>query len=103
MSSLNDLNHIIKKFEELIEKVDDDKMNVPIYINFLRGFLRTKDPNHPLPSAEIMTIIKKEKPTIFYYLKKQAGQNPSLEILTQLEINFDLAVERLEQLKEKLK
>lgn len=103
MSRGNDLKLIIEKFDELVSTLPDDNDSVPIFINFLRGFLRTRDPKHALPSAEIMTILKKQKPKIFYLLKKQAIQNPSLELLTQLEINYDTAVERLDQLKNKLK
>lgn len=103
MSRENELKLIIEKFDQLINTLPDNNNSVPSFINFLRGFLRTRDQNHALPSAELMTILKKQKPTVFYLLKKQAIKNPSLELLTQLEINYDTAVERLDQLKSQLK
>lgn len=100
--SNNDLKTVLDKFEKVMKKEPDHKSSLPIFINFFRGFLRTRDPRHSLPSAEIISIIKKEKPTVFYFLKKQALQNPSLQLLTELEMDYDKAVERFNDLRSKL-
>ncbi len=102
MSKDSDLKAALIKFEQLIETSPDEKSSLASFANFLRGFLRIRNAKHSLPSAEIMTIIKNKKPTVFYFLKKQASQNPSLQLLTELEIDFNKAVERLENLKTKL-
>lgn len=102
MSRFNDLKTTLEKFEQLMSKSPDDKTALPEFINFLRGFLRVRDPKFSLPSAELMTIIKKEKSTIFHYLKLQAASNPSLELLTQLEMDHAKARERLADLRGKL-
>ncbi|OIJ16198.1 hypothetical protein BKP35_04260 [Anaerobacillus arseniciselenatis] len=102
MSKENELKKAIIDFEELIETTPDEKSSLAGYNNFLRGFLRIRDAKYSLPSAEVMTIIKSKKPTIFYFLKKLAAQNPTLQILTELEIDYNKAVERLEDLKKKL-
>ena len=102
MTTNNNLKTILEKLDTVINEAADDESSVPLFINFLRGFLRTKDPRFSLPSSEVMTIIKHKKPNVFYYLKKQAKQNPSLDLLTQLTIDYDKAVARLEELKKKL-
>jgi hypothetical protein len=103
MSRFRDLKATLDKFEQMMRTLPDNTSSLPEFINYLRGFLRVRDPKFSLPSAEIMTIIKKEKPTIFHLLKIQATNNPSLLLLTELEINYDKAIERLEALRSKLR
>lgn len=102
MSRFSDLKTALEKFEQLMNKSPDEKIALPDFINFLRGFLRVRDPKFSLPSAELMTIIKKEKPIIFHFLKLQAPSNPSLDLLTQLEMDHAKARERLSDLQRKL-
>lgn len=102
MSKESELKKVLEKFDQIIETAPDNQSSLANFANFLRGFLRTRDPKHSLPSAEVMTIIKHKKPKVFYLLKRQAEQNPTLQILTELEIDYDKAIERYETLKKKL-
>ena len=102
MSKFRDLKTTLETFERLMNKFPDEKSALPEFNNYLRGFLRVRDPHFSLPSAEIMTIIKKDKPTIFYLLKRQAANNSSLELLTELEIDYRMACDRLEALRSAL-
>lgn len=102
MGKFSDLKSSLDKFDQIMESHNDDRNSLPEFLNYLRGFLRVRDPKFTLPSAEIMTIIKKEKPVIFSLLKQQSPNHPSLELLTQLEIDYDKALERLQTLKSKL-
>lgn len=92
----------IKEFERLLQKTPDVKESLPIFSTFIRHFIRTKDRNHSLPTIEIMTILRHEKPTVFYLMKLQSERDPLMQMITNVPIDLEKARQRLEELKQKL-
>jgi len=65
----NELRKIICQFFRMLEQYPDDYNSTYDFIAFLRTLLRIQT-NEELPTIEIMTLIKHEKPIVFSNLKK---------------------------------
>lgn len=90
----NELRKIICQFFRMLEQYPDNHNFTYDFIAFLRTFLRIQT-NEELPTTEIMTLIKHEKPVVFSNLKKMSAYNTMLEILTELSIDIETARENL--------
>jgi hypothetical protein len=60
----------VEEFFFLLEKFPDEPKHSYVFTNFLRNFLWNKPVNEALPTVEIMTIIKHEKPFIEMDIKE---------------------------------
>lgn len=65
------------------------------YKSFLRSFLRVRTRYISLPTSEVISILKHEKPNIYYSLKANLKEDPILGFVTQLDMNYDLAKKNL--------
>lgn len=102
MSKPNNLLDSLIMFEELVEKKPDTADSVPDFLAFLRHFFRNKHPKYSLPTIEIISIIKHKKPTVFYFLRRQSSRDPMLQLVIDVEIDLEKALERIQFLKSKL-
>lgn len=93
----DELSNYIKKLFSILDKVPDEADSTVIFVNFLRNFLRLKTKD-PIPTIEVMTIIKHQKPTIFYNMRKLSKLDPILEVLTNISMDLEKAEERIEAL-----
>jgi len=93
-----DLEFLLKKFNKMLEDYPDHADSVSYFVNFLRLFLRVKPSKINLPTVEIMTIIKFEKPTVFYKMRKLAKYDFNLEFLTGLQMEHTKARENLKNI-----
>ena len=89
----------IEKFYKLMEIHPDTPNSAFDFVVFLRSFLRTKS-QLPLPTTEIMTVLKVNKPAVFFSLRGMAKQNDMLGFLTALSTDFEEAEQKLKNLLE---
>lgn len=87
----------IKKFYNLMESYPDTPDSAFDFVVFLRSFLRTKS-QLPLPTTEIMTVLKVNKPAVFFSLRGMGKQNDMLGFLTALSTDFEAAEQKLKHL-----
>jgi hypothetical protein len=92
----------LKEFDVLLKKQPDVPASLPVFNQFIRYFLRTKTGGEPLPSVEVMTIIRNEKPNVFSLMRRQSKSNAVMNMLTNLEMDLEEAENRLERLKRKI-
>jgi hypothetical protein len=92
----------LKEFEVLLKKQPDVPDSLPVFNQFIKYFLRTKTGGEPLPSVEVMTIIRNEKPNVFYLLRKQSKTNVVMNMLTNVEMDLEEAKNSLDRLKRKI-
>ncbi len=97
------LKDAIKHFELLLKKTPDTPNNVITFRIFLRQLLRVKTKHVNLPAAEIIAILKNEKPHIFRALKMQSDDISYLNYLTNINMNYDEANKKLSSIKELIK
>lgn len=84
---------VIERFMNIIDNIRDDKIDMPIVIEFLSELLRIK--KIIPPTIEMITVLKKHKPNLFYHIKQHVSKNSNIYLLLNLDIDYDLAVERL--------
>lgn len=95
-----DLYKTILKFYRLLEKTPDQPSSAFEILGFLRSFLRTKS-TAPLPTIEVMTILKHEKPITYNSLRQMSSKNDLLKFLIDLPADLELAKERLHSITNK--
>jgi hypothetical protein len=76
----------IKEFYNLLESVQDTPGSSLEFIAFLRTFLRVQSES-PLPTIEVMTLLKKHKPNIFTALRNNTNHYQMLQFLTELQMD----------------
>jgi hypothetical protein len=89
---------VLKEFEFILTKFDDNIVHLNEFKNFLSNLLKAKRSEADLPLLEIITILRHEKPTLFYVLKKQASGNLPLEMLTSLDGDYSRAKKEIKKL-----
>ncbi|MBU8908698.1 hypothetical protein [Desertibacillus haloalkaliphilus] len=97
-----ELKHALDKFETLINDLPDNRTSVPKFKNFVVYFLRIKPKKVTLPTAELMAVLKHEKPTVFYYMRSDSSQHMIFNLVTHIDMKYETAVERLENVKQQL-
>ncbi|MED0680113.1 hypothetical protein P4S83_13005 [Aneurinibacillus thermoaerophilus] len=86
----------IVDFYKLLEKHHDESQHYYIFTSFFKGLLREKAIGETLPIIELITILKHEKPTIFFTMKKQ--KEHWLDIISSVELDIEEAKERLKRM-----
>ncbi|WCK55412.1 hypothetical protein PP175_05530 [Aneurinibacillus sp. Ricciae_BoGa-3] len=84
----------LEEFLFLLKKYPDDVRNVSEFRNYLRTFLRLNSGNDTLPTIEVVTVIKYEKPLIFKVM--QESKENWLHFLTHAVMDIDEARSRLD-------
>ena len=92
-----ELKKSIQRFYDLLKKHPDNPEVAYDFVVYLRSFLKVQS-KIPLPTIEIMTLLKKYRPNVFYALRKMAKNNLMLNILTELPMESKAAEEKLEKL-----
>jgi hypothetical protein len=92
-----DVPSALKEFNYLLKKYPDHPKFLLVFTNFIRQFLRCKVGDGYLPTVEVMTVLKHEKPIIFTLLRQQ--QSNTFAMLTYIEIEHEKALERLKKMK----
>lgn len=92
-----EIKNSIKHLYSILKTCPDEPKLAHELAVYLQSFLRMKTKN-PLPTTEVMTLIKEHKPICFRELRKMSGNNMMLEILTNLSTDIDTANENLEKI-----
>lgn len=85
------------KFQQLLNTHPDTVDSIPVFTNYIRSFLRIKPMGRTLPTIEIMTLLKKEKPQMFYLLKRHS-KDDIMTMLTYLNMDYDQAQIKIERI-----
>jgi hypothetical protein len=85
------------KFLELLDEQPDDLQSVPVFTAHIRTFLRIKPLGRTLPTIEIMTLLKKRKPNLFFLLKRHSGDD-LMVMLTNLKMDYHQAQVKIERI-----
>ncbi|KMY54432.1 hypothetical protein AC623_11350 [Bacillus sp. FJAT-27231] len=93
----SELKNSIQRFYDLLKKYPDSPDAAYDFVVYLRSFLKIQS-KKPLPTIEIMTLLKKYKPNVFYALRKMAEKNIMLNILTELPMESEAAEKKLKRL-----
>jgi hypothetical protein len=96
------LSDALLEFDSLLKKHPDAPESVPIFTQFIKYFLRTNTSGEELPSLEVMTVLKNEKPTVSYLIKKQSKNNVVMSMLTSVDMDISEAESKLNKLKRKI-
>lgn len=87
---------LVREFFDLLSRTDDSSAGIYIFLDFLSMTLRHKA-SVP-PTTEFVTVLKKNKPVLFGYLKKSISRSSQLHFVIQLEMDYELAMERLQRI-----
>ncbi|TFE04059.1 hypothetical protein [Jeotgalibacillus salarius] len=97
-----DLKEALDNFDRLMTKIRDENNEIATIKNFLKNFLRIRTTSINLPTSEIMSVIKNEKPSIFYLLKKRSYGDPTFEFLTGINMDYQIATQNLSDIKQQI-
>jgi hypothetical protein len=88
---------IVRDFHELIDQCPDNEEATTIQrlVRYLQGLLRIKQVVPPV--VEIMTILKQEKPKLYHATRRNVLQTSNLHMLFQVEMDPQLARQRMEE------
>lgn len=85
---------LIQDFIKLLKSASDSHHSVNLMVEFLGKTLRNR--SFIPPTAELITIIKYQKPILFQHLKKAISPTSILYFIIQLDMNYTTALERLD-------
>jgi hypothetical protein len=98
-----ELKDALNRFDKLLKDHHEDNLkSVVSFKSFIRNFLRVRTNSIVLPTSEIMTIIKHERPNIYSHLKRNLQSEPLFELLTQIEVGYDNALNKLNVIREEI-
>lgn len=97
-----DVLNQINKFEKMLSNHEDNADSFLEFRSFFRLLLRTKHPTYSLPVIELVSLTKKNKPNVFYFLRREAEKDFMLSVLTGNLMETKQAEERLNEFKGKL-
>ncbi|WP_078557169.1 hypothetical protein [Bacillus alkalicellulosilyticus] len=99
MKNDDNIKSALIKFDKLLKETPDNKESVLAFKNFLLGFLRIKPKGASLPTVEVMTILKQEKPIVFSHLRKLSAYSFLFDVLTHIDMNPQKARDTLNSFK----
>ncbi|MCM3720104.1 hypothetical protein [Fictibacillus phosphorivorans] len=85
------------KFQILLNTHPDTVDSIPVFTNYIRSFLRIKPMGRTLPTIEIMTLLKNEKPRMFYLLKRHSSDDIMM-MLTNLSMDYNQAQNKIKRI-----
>lgn len=91
---MSHLSDIIDNFKALLQKYPDDQKYTMKFYSFFKTVQFSKVDY--IPYLEMGTILKYEKPNIFYDLKKSFNRNFIIEVVTNSTLELDDAKNRIE-------
>ncbi|MBM7602791.1 hypothetical protein JOC75_000761 [Metabacillus crassostreae] len=103
MSTNNEIQLAIKKFNQLLTKYSDNKNSTFYFVSFLKQFLRmnNNNSNSELCLSSFITIIKHEMPIVFYELRKRGEYDDVINFMVHLSVDYHKAKADLDNLSKK--
>jgi hypothetical protein len=96
----NELKENVEKFFLLVQNYPDDDDSTLVFVRFLRSFLRVNASEKGLPTIEVMTMIKEQKPHVFRWMRKRSEEENMLAFLTGLSMDYQEAESQLQSIGE---
>ncbi len=96
MESNVELKQKVKKFYKLLEDLPDRPSSAFDFIAFFRQFLRINVDY--LPTIEVMTLLRNEKPQIYYSMRQFGKKDAVINILVDLNMEVQVAQQRLNEI-----
>lgn len=96
----NELKMNVEKLFLLLQNYPDDFESTLVFVRFLRSFLRTNVEGKVLPTMEVMTLIKEQKPNVFRSMRRLSENDNMLAFLTGLSMDLQKAEFRLQSIYE---
>ncbi|MCM3411215.1 hypothetical protein [Metabacillus litoralis] len=93
---MTELQTAIKKFNRLISQYPDNKDSEFNFSNFLKQFLRYKSTDSEICIVSFITIIKYEKPIIYYELRKRGEYDNVIDFIVHLTTDYEKAKNNLQ-------
>lgn len=90
------LLNIVREFDQLLRALPDDPEYAHQVTKFLQKVLRS--PDIIPPTTEIMTVLKHEKPRIYYHLRYRTTRSSHFYILYQLQTSYESAKQKLDDI-----
>lgn len=97
-----ELKKALIQFDSLIKVLPDTKRSFLEFKRFIIFFLRIRTKSISLPTSEIMAVLKHEKPTVFYIMRKELSGSVIFNIVTHIDMSYSEAIRRLNELKQTL-
>jgi|GEM_PF-2245821 hypothetical protein len=92
-SSFQDKRMLLREFERLLQQVPDDREGIQETMEFFSYMMRIR--SFIPPAAELVTVLKHQKPILFQLLKRAISTTSHLHLLLQMDVDYRLAMERL--------
>lgn len=88
---------IIRDFCNLLDTIpnQDDQVTIQKFLRYLQSLIRIKQVVPPV--VEIMTVVKQNKPILYHAARRAIMTSSNLHMLFQLDMDFEIAQERLRQ------
>jgi len=88
---------IIRDFCNLLDSIpnQDDQVTIQKFLRYLQSLIRIKQVVPPV--VEIMTVVKQNKPILYHAARRSIMTSSNLHMLFQLDMDFEIAQERLRQ------
>lgn len=88
-----DQDRLIQEFALLLRTIPDDRSGIHPAVDFLGSAMRIRQ--FVPPVTEFVTVLKKNKPVLFRYLKKAIAPTSPLFFILQLDMDYETALQRL--------
>jgi hypothetical protein len=96
----NELKMNVEKFFLLLQNYPDDLDSTLVFVRFLRSLLRVNASEKVLPTIEVMTMIKEQKPNVFRLMRKRSAEDNMSAFLAGLSMDYQEAESRLQSIYE---
>ncbi|MEK3986389.1 hypothetical protein MHB77_23915 [Paenibacillus sp. FSL K6-3166] len=88
-------DEVKKKIIYFLNSVRDDGRDVELCVDFLNKLIVNSSRESPAPVLEIITLIKYEKPILFYELRKRLKVRTNFKMLFELDLDYVQAKKKL--------
>ncbi|WP_078553102.1 hypothetical protein [Bacillus alkalicellulosilyticus] len=97
-----ELKKALLKFEKMRVSLPDEKSSVIHYKSFIRNFTKITTKHVTLPTTEIMTLLKHEKPTVFSIIRNESLNGSLYYFLTHIDFDYATAKKNFDAILEKM-
>ncbi|NEU29926.1 hypothetical protein GN156_03935 [bacterium LRH843] len=97
-----ELKSALEKFDKLLIDLPDENKSAPLFKNFITSFLRTQTKTITLPISDVMAVLKQSKPVVFSIIRTTYADNMALNIVTNINADYDKSIRRLNEIREQL-
>ncbi|MBU7593237.1 hypothetical protein [Metabacillus halosaccharovorans] len=94
----NEVQIALKKFKQLLARYPDKQESAFYFANFVKQFLRIKSNDSELLTQVIITLIKQEKPIVFYELRIRGDYDSMFDFFVHLIMDYNLAKDKFEEI-----